>query len=599
MREPPSVQPQRLTIIRHQSSMRTVDESELLSAFTDRELKLPRSEIVLDARPLNEDIEGGFWRSSDEWVRRTAEDLRAHLSEEAGDAHYFGIAEVPHVLGVAAYLGDEVLVHAHDYDRDLHSWHWPNDSEPVAIDIAGAPSEFVSQSGEAVLIVEVSYPVNQTDVEAVTGTEVLASIRIRPSGRNPTPTIVRSEADVLAVRQRVRDALAAIAQFRPGVKLIHLFAAAPVSVIFAIGQELRLRNGRDVQTYRYRADEPAERYKAGILLTARRSAGAARQLTTEQRDQASELRSVIRDALDDVKRHAASIPKQSPWFSVLEPNDLLRKVAPFRTLIPLSEVVDNDDRFSDISRDRDYALPKDRPRAWEMSDSLVLDFYAGADGDRGRMRLLAALFFYHEYLHDWQDLTKYTAEDVGSFANCLEAIDYMADTYALLHQLDRAIRNGDVKDEGAQQQFLVDQIGLAISSFWAFEPKPPHYEWQERRLRRYLNWYWRRVQMREAPNLETALRILARRPSIEVAGFKYRTGGGRHYVLLNEPRPGDVPEIGLVLEDGRFTRRGTTTDLGIEALMRAFGEQDRAAIEVFFNSLMEHTKQTGAAFAAQ
>jgi hypothetical protein len=32
--------------------------------------------------------------------------------------------------------------------------------------------------------------------------------------------------------------------------------------------------------------------------------------------------------------------------------------------------------------------------------------------------------------------------------------------------------------------------------------------------------------------------------------------------------------------------------------MRAFGEQDRPAIDAFFNSLMEHTKQTGGAFAA-
>jgi hypothetical protein len=91
---------------------------------------------------------------------------------------------------------------------------------------------------------------------------------------------------------------------------------------------------------------------------------------------------------------------------------------------------------------------------------------------------------------------------------------------------------------------------------------------------------------------------LTRRPAIEIAGFKYRTGGGRHYVLLNQPRPGDVPEIGLVLEDGRFMRRGATTDLGIEAVMLAFGDQDRGAIDRFFNSLMEHAKQTGAVFAS-
>jgi hypothetical protein len=165
-----------------------------------------------------------------------------------------------------------------------------------------------------------------------------------------------------------------------------------------------------------------------------------------------------------------------------------------------------------------------------------------------------------------------------------------------IHQL--ALASEGVVDNGSRQAFLVDQITLAIASFWAFEPAAPHYEWQERRLRRYLNWYWRRVQVRDAPDLKSALLTLAGRPSIEIVGFKYRTGGGRHYVLLNEPRPGDIPEIGLVLEDGRFMRRGTTTDLGVEEVMRAFGNHDLMAIERFFNSLMEHAKQSGGVFVS-
>ena len=52
----------------------------------------------------------------------------------------------------------------------------------------------------------------------------------------------------------------------------------------------------------------------------------------------------------------------------------------------------------------------------------------------------------------------------------------------------------------------------------------------------------------------------------------------------------------MVLEDGRFHRLGTTTDLSIEAVMRAFGEADREAIDRFFNSLYEHLRATGAVF---
>lgn len=41
--------------------------------------------------------------------------------------------------------------------------------------------------------------------------------------------------------------------------------------------------------------------------------------------------------------------------------------------------------------------------------------------------------------------------------------------------------------------------------------------------RRYFNGYWRRGQMRVAPILPIAFRSLARQPSNEITGFKYRT----------------------------------------------------------------------------
>jgi hypothetical protein len=401
---------------------------------------------------------------------------------------------------------------------------------------------------------------------------------------------------VRLVRETVREALAAIARFRPGTSLIHLFIAAPVSVCFAIGQELRLRNGVDVMTYRYRSLDRSEPYKRAILLTGRPLGRGSRAVSTEERSLAARYRLVLVSALDDVRAHAAALGGGGAWFAGFEPAAPIHAAAPFPSLAPLQSVVLPDDQFSLIPRDQDYALSKDRPRTWAMSDSLILSLAEAAGRDEIQVRALARLFFYHEYLHDWQDLTKYTADDVGSFANCLEAIDYMADSYAFLHQLDVAVRIQGLRESDARQ-FLVDQITLAIASFWAFEPQAPNTEWQERRLRRYLNWYWRRVQLREAPDLTTAIRTLSRRPSIEIAGFKYRTGGGRHFVLVDEPRPGDIPELGVVLEDGRFHRLGSTTDLSIEAVMRAFGEADREAIDRFFNSLFEHLRATGAVFA--
>jgi hypothetical protein len=586
----------RLLIVRHQSPLRVTGEAEVLTAFSGDQLRLARENVEIDSRPLEESVEGGHWRSSDEFIRRSAAQLRELADRTPSEIHYFGIAEVPHIVGIGAHFGDETLVHSHDYDRDRDSWAWAAESGSFALQTLGLPGELVPHSGDVSLIVEVSYSIDQRDVDTVIGSDLLATVRVRPT-TDPTPGIVRSQADVHAVRGAVRESLAAITRYRPGTSLIHLFVAAPVSVCFAIGQELRLRNGVDVMTYRYRSTNPSEPYKRAVLLTARPLPRGSRVVTEEERPVAARLRSVFARALDDVKHHAATLGGSAPWYSQFQSAEAIRDVAPFPTLIPLRSVVLDGDQFSLAARDADYALPKDRPRTWEMSDALVLALAEAAGQDERRLQALARLFFYHEYLHDWQDLTKYTAEDVGSFANCLEAIDYIADSFAFLHQLDRAVRVEGLRESDAQQ-FLVDQITLAIASFWAFEPQPPNFEWQERRLRRYFNWYWRRVQLREAPNLATAIRTLSRRPSIEIAGFKYRTGGGRHFVLVNEPRSGDVPELGVVLEDGRFHRLGSTTDLSIEAVMRAFGDADRPGIDRFFNSLFEHLRATGTVFAA-
>jgi hypothetical protein len=119
---------------------------------------------------------------------------------------------------------------------------------------------------------------------------------------------------------------------------------------------------------------------------------------------------------------------------------------------------------------------------------------------------------------------------------------------------------------------------------------------QERRLRRYLNWYWRRVQFRESPDLCKALRLLARQPCIEISGLHRRIGSERVFIVLHEPNGFDRLHIGIVLEDGRLERRGSSADASIEELLRAFSLHDQHAIERFFNAICDHVKQKGGAF---
>lgn len=588
----------RLILVLHQAPIRLVSEQEALSAFNADELTGARSLLVIDSRGLVEAVEGGHWDSSDAWVRERALELHEVAERAAGDLHYFSFAEVPHIVGLAAHLGDAIPVHVHDHrDREdgASQWSWPSTERTIDVEISPVPTEVVSQPGEATLVVEISYPINQTLVDSLVGAELLAAVRISITGQPIEPRNVRSAADVAYIRHAVRDALAALRHARPGLERIHLFIAAPPSICFAVGQELQLRNGTDVQTYRFRRNDPLEPYKPALLLTSRGLPGTARPLTAEEVALAAHLRSVCRLALADVKEHAAQL-RRTPgkWYAGFSFAESVSAIKPFHTLRPLHELVEDDDEFDDTPREVDYEFAKKDKRRWRMSDRLVLAFYSASDDDRERMRQLVRLFFYHEYLHDFQNLTKYTAEDVGSFANCLEMIDYMADSYALLYQLDQGIRTrGDLSSDKDHREFLGDQMDLAIRSFWAFESAPPIYVWQERRLRRYLNWYWRRAQISRSKSLVRAVRTLARPPHVEVAGLTYQTGRGRQYVVLNRPRPGDKVEIGLVLENGGFWRRGSATDLDIEETMLAFARHDHAGIDRFFSSLFEHVAQIG------
>src|SRR5690606_10574189 len=145
--------------------------------------------------------------------------------------------------------------------------------------------------------------------------------------------------------------------------------------------------------------------------TARSLSRASRAVGEEERALAAQIRPIFAGALSDIKAHARLIGDTSPWYDGFEQQHLLQEIAPFATLISLRAVVHDDDELSLTPRAEDYAFVKNHPRRWEISDGLLLAFYEAAKGNDAQLRALARLFFYHEYLHDWQDLTKYTAED--------------------------------------------------------------------------------------------------------------------------------------------------------------------------------------------
>jgi hypothetical protein len=587
-----------ILLLLHQSPLRTVSEEEAITTLSADELGRSRQINVIDTRPLRDDVEGGYWRSSRDYLCEQAARIRALADEKAiTDIRYMGIAEVPDVLALGAYLGDERLIAVRDFDRTRNSWDWPSIDGTLDLQAINLPREAIALTGDVVLRVEISYPILDSDIDAVLGKDPrLADIRIAPAaGRTPTVGIIQSESDVAGVRFAVREALASLATMRPNAQLIHLFVAAPVSVCLSIGQELRLRNGKDVQTYRYRSGTGDRSLTTAMLLTSRDVQEGRRPLSPEDIEVAASLRAIWRAALQDVQHHArASKPSTADsatrWFSALQPRQELREAAPFPGLHSIYDLVQDRDVVSASSYPGEFRLDPET-REWHFADTLLLGMFDAAGQSEDRLREHARLFFWHEYVHLGQGLTSDTAAEIGRLANCLERVDYMADVYAIIHQLDFLGRQEAAPvGDASYREMLRAQLDVALRSMWTFEEAPPLKVIQERRLRRYLNWYWRRVQLREAPDLRSALEILAQQPCIEISGLRRRLADGRVLVVINDRGGFDRLHIGIVLKDGRLKRRGSTADASIEGLLESFSQHDSDTIERFFNALIEHVK---------
>ncbi|MCY3488068.1 MAG: SAVED domain-containing protein [Bacteroidetes bacterium] len=599
----------RLIIIRQSSHLRNVTSAEVQHAVPKDLLRLPRETIDVDMRPFANDVNNGYWDNSESYIVDQSREIRELVEAAANPVIlYFGLAEIPHVIAMGAYVGDERQIRVYDYDRDVGTWEWPETKQTIKVFTKGLPTDRVEANGNAVIRVSVSYDIGNTDVDAIVSRSRLADITVRVD--DPRPAIVRSSADTTAIRLEIRRALSKLRELRPRLDRIHLFVAAPVSVCFLLGQELRLRSGVPVVTYRFRIGVNGAKITEAIVLQAGGASLSGYPLTVEQRKEAATVRqSVWPKALRQVVHYASTQSQDNDstaehWYTPLLFGEELHKPNPFPPLPPLWKVVDDKMEVSTgfPSGGQLYGLPKTSWK-WQLSDELLLGQRSAAlrNGDSLDEALfyrLVRLFLFHECLHSYHAVTKYTAEDVGSFANCLERIDYMADLYAVFHELDHTIRYDSERriDSGQERHKELKQIlDNVLLSHWAFVNEPPVYRWQVRHVRRFLNWYWRLIQVVRAPNFKLALRVLSEPPVIEIAGFEHSVGGRRVYVHLDRlDRTTDL-SLGLVTEKAQLLRVNHSVNTDLRALARALSYQDHEAIKTFFQAVFEVAEQTGGA----
>lgn len=586
--------PKQVFIIRQYCNIRAISQEEVVEALPTDEKVLERQHFEVDSTDFSHAVDQGDWRGQDHFLREAAADVRsmADASAEAS-LHYFAMAEVPQMIAFGAHLGNERAIMPHDHIGEAGPWNWPDTEQTIDVVVNGMEplATTISAPGPAVVRVALSYAIQDADVRAVVGDGTVADLTITLANMNPARNSVRSLHDVNAARQAFCDVYARLLSSRPNADVIHLFVAAPPSVCFAIGQELVLRNGKPVQTYRYRAnsgDQPAQ--QAAILLSS---------ISTDQpppiplSDQDVVIAGYVRQsvwkaALVDLDEYRASLLSESDshgrWFDGFVYERAMSPAAPFPALPPLAVVAPTKVSVDPESFAGEFGFESER-RLWRLNDRLLLGIHQAAGQDDARLRQLIRLFLFHEYVHLHHSLNKYNVDEVGKFANCLEHIDYTADTYALLHQLDLAAReDAAFKDFEPARAFLADQIELAIQSFWAFDQTNGN-EWQVRRIRRYLNWYWRHVQVVNANTFPEMMSLFGRQPRIEIGGLYQVASGRRVFALLNRLDADTFLELAIVMEDEKLFRLTSGPNTNLHNLIDSFRSGDHDQIKQFFRAV--------------
>ena len=594
--------PNTLLLIKH-SGFREISEEEILKDLSKEELALPRKVIEVDTFQFKDEVAAGNWGTSEAYLIAKASEILQKADETSNPImRYFSLAETPHILALGALMGDERAVQVRGQIRASGSWTWEEDND-IKIFTQGVPSERVPLSGHAVIRVELSASVQDVDISKVLGSEVLADVKIKlPEGVVPTIDSINSVKAAEKVREVFRSVLASIVEYRPGVEVIHLFIAASAPVCFLIGQELRLRSHCPFQTYKFLKQDDTP-YDEAIFLTLRDAAEVLFSLTEENLKRASEVRMKIwPDALKSVQQYA-NVRKDTKstiwsglWFEKFLLSPRFKKIKPFASLPKFFTVIEQKDRVDITPFLGEYGHDK-TSNLWKLNDDLLVGLSKAASDEDKKLEKLIRLFLFHEYLHDFNGLTKYNSTQVGRFPNALERIDYAADLYALFHELDfcSIYDQGKVDDDTKAKKYLVDTIDLMIRSMWAFEPHGSLNDWQVRRIRRYLNWYWRRVQVSRAKDLDMALFVLSKQPALELAGCQIRAFGRRVIMRLNKPDPSTDLSIGLVTEDERLLQLTNSVGMDINSLLDAFRNKDHQSIITFFEGVIDEAAQYGGA----
>lgn len=574
----------------------TISSQEMVKALPGETLGLPRHEVVIDPLrdiPMAEASKIDWAEARQQTERALQERLRPVLEKAPGHhVAYFGAAPIPLAMFLGFHVGTWATVHPFQMRHDTRTWSWKTTEKSVKVDVQGVPRDRSRASGDVIIRVATSHPIEPQDTLDVVP-EPLAEISITAM---PTdPDALNASADIEAVAFEFEKALDAVMTHYPNTKCVHVFASVPVGMAFRLGASISATKHHRVRTYQY--DRHAQpKYAPAIVLQERSE--RAPVLDDVARDRASATRKIWDEERERLASYGKTLQRGAkdtdPWLTVLfrQGNKTWRPEPRLAGLPPLWKVGFDQMRVAQQLSDLAEFRYDANAREWQFGDALLAGIarHVSADED---LRRAGRLFLLHEGVHEVaQGVTSATSARIGRFPKLLEEVDYLADVWAMIH--DYAIERDTPGKTPDVRLHLLKCVDAALGSFWGFDDQGTELEEvQIRRLHRYLIWTWQKLRLERAKSTEDeVMRILFERPMIELAGPRIATHRERIFFDLN-PRHVESPEI-MVLDGNRVRRYGNAPSTPVASILDGFRRRDSGLIRDGLLGVFDQVRAPGA-----
>jgi hypothetical protein len=228
------------------------------SRFPDFSLSQGRHGIEIDLRHLPGEAEAAprYYETATARVDEVIEhklrdgldhDLIAHLS-------VFGFARLPLLVYLGSKLDDTIPTDIYQRHRSTEQWEWPEGG--TSVDFRREVVRADDGRTEAILVLNVSGVIQMDELPGEV--DGLPAVQIAPMGVPAEPDIIQSKETLAAFEATIRSYLAFTEEEAKSTRVVHVFAAVPVSAAVVLG---RVRDPQVHPTFRL-YDRAAAGYQA-------------------------------------------------------------------------------------------------------------------------------------------------------------------------------------------------------------------------------------------------------------------------------------------------------------------------------------------------